>query len=107
MSKDPKSRKAVQSAVERLFALPKIEEPYEGEKRQAYVASASATFNSIPFKVLVNDLRDELLKLCALHDKETPSGDMLRGGLWVADQLHQRFEMLDAEHRQPRKEEII
>ncbi len=97
--KEKSNNEAIQASIERLFSVPKITEPNEGAARQEYAASASATFQSKPFRVLVTEMRDELMRMAVSHDRDTPNGDMVRGGVYALDQLWQRYEMLDGEHR--------
>ena len=88
----------------RLFAIPKLDEPTTEDGRREYAAAASATFRSKPFNVMVVQMRDELVKLAVVHDRNTESGDWVRGATYCLDQLVQCYEMLDAESREPKEE---
>jgi len=98
----PKAKETsfIEPSIIRLFSVPKLDEPSGGDSRREYAASASAVYQSKPFNVLVVEMRNELMRLAVVHDRNTESGDWVRGAIYCLDQLHQRFEMLDGEHRQ-------
>jgi hypothetical protein len=96
------STKIMEAAVDRLFSLPQEKAPSSEEDRLAYASAASATFSSRPFRVLVVEMRDHLTKLAVNSDARTVRGDWIRGGIYALDQLYQRYQLLDGEHKEPK-----